>query len=144
MTVERVTSPETDNDVDVLVAILEGDLTKRLEIFMRARDAFRKIIGNHADNIFNGLFEDPSTYSQHARCLLGRTREVMGGVTRDTAKAIIDLGRIEGFGFMTRLVEDAIGGGSTNGPQTEVSLPQEERASPRFVCGTELVSGRYT
>ena len=142
MTVERVTSPETDNDVEVLVSILEGDLTKRLEIFMRARDAFRKIIGNHADIIFNGLFEDPNTYAKHARCLLGRTREVIGGMTKDTAKAIIELGRVEGFGFMTRLVEDAISAGNTRDFQTEVSPQKAERASTRFVCGTELVSGR--
>lgn len=144
MNAESVSCPENYADVKELVTLVEGDPNERLKIFMQARQAFHAIIGNQADHIFDGLFEKPEAYEKNARCLLGRTREYMGKMTREKVKALIALGRIEGFGFMTRLLEDAVMGDDVNSNRIDALFPEKKMApqNPCFVCGTEVVSGK--
>lgn len=141
MAVESSPSSAKHENVEELVAIVGGDRRRRLEIFMRAREVIRKIIGDHADHIFWGLFERPGLYEQDALCILGRMREFIGDFTPDKVRALVELSKIDGFGFVARLLADAIC--ARREPDAPINATQKSaKRQTQWVCGTELVSRR--
>jgi hypothetical protein len=134
---------EKRENVDALITILNGDRNRRTQIFMQARDILRKIIPDHAEMIFNGLFERPKRYEQNALCILGRIREEIGELTPHKIRALAELSNIEGFGFVVRLLEDAVLV-KKESPADVPDIKEEIEQKMRYICGTELISERQS
>lgn len=124
------------------------------------------------DRVFQGLFTDPVDVQRREhdiRCLIGRVQELCcGSPTPEQLAAIIDVSQVPGLEPVRRIAYDLLAHGTLDqkkkaaralihvdpsaaaiaqGLDQLVDKPppepeKKEKESPRFVCGTELVSGR--
>ncbi|MBI3336702.1 hypothetical protein HYZ98_04025 [Candidatus Peregrinibacteria bacterium] len=124
------------------------------------------------DRIFYGLFTDPADTNRvqcDQKCLIGRVQELCcGEPTPEQLLCIVEVSRVPGLEPVRRIVYALLARGTldqkkkaaralasldpaaaaiVNGLDQLVDKPtpkpeEKKPESPRFVCGTELVSGR--
>lgn len=124
------------------------------------------------DRVFHGLFTDPADTRRREhdlQCLIGRVQELcVGEPTPEQLASIVEVSKVPGLEPVRRIAYDLLAHGTLDqkkraaralasvdpsagaiakGLDQLVDKPPpkpevKEREGPRFVCGTELVSGR--